>query len=154
MPKKELSARWEKITNGSKIVDLKLVRDPDETAQYVARYSARPAQLKQYPLELRVEIYIAMHRRRLAGTWGTAKGVSLSPPTSVESDKYEKVGTWNTITCLEHDVDDAKSILDAWRNHKPLEPSINVNQFDNFIDNAPFSEPNESDEYCQLHLFL
>lgn len=152
IPKGELSKRWEQITNGSKIVDLKLVRDPNETAKYVARYSARPAQLMNYPLELRVEIFVAMHRRRLAGTWGTARGVSLSPPTSVESEKYVKVGTWATVTYMEKEDEAAKQILDAWRNHLPLEPSVSVKSFDDFIDDAPFSKPNESDEYCQLHL--
>lgn len=152
IPKMELSARWERITNGSKIVDIKLVKDPEETASYVARYSARPARLREYPLELRIEIYIAMHRRRLCGAWGSAKGISLSPPTKVDADKFTRVGSWSTVMHLRHQSEYAREILRAWKDGTPLADDVTLIEIDREIDNLPSIKFTESDN-THLSLF-
>lgn len=152
IPKMELSKRWEQITGDSKIVDVKLVRDTENTAGYVARYSARPAQLSKYPNELRVEIFIAMHGRRLAGSWGTARGVSLSPPTKVDSDKYVRIGSWSTVLALRETNDDAKSIFKAWSMNTDLDPKVTCQWADDFIDNKPFQDGYVTDKYVEPYL--
>lgn len=145
IPKMELSRLWEQITTDSKIVDVKLVRDPNDTASYVARYSARPAQLRRYPLDLRMEIYSAMHGRRLCGTWAAAKGVSLRPPTSVDSAKFVKLGSWNTVEHMRHSDIDAKTIFDCWYQKETINPDVSVYYVDRFINDLPNITFTESD---------
>lgn len=146
IPQLELSKLWLKITKTSNIVDIRMVRNPKEAADYVARYSARPAKLAKYPLTLRVEIFNSMHRRRLCGTWGSARGVSLSPPTSVTTDKFERLGTFSTVLFMRCTSADAKAIYEAWLDKVTLPPGISLIHVDNFIDDLPDSENWESDE--------
>lgn len=137
IPKMELSKLWLKITGNSKIVDVKMVRDPSDTATYVARYSARPAQLRHYHLALRIEIFAAMHGRRLCGSWGVAKGVSLSPPTSVESTKFVKLGSWSQVQHLRHSDIDAKTIYDCWIHGEVIDPIVTLEWIDAALDDVP-----------------
>lgn len=137
IPKMELSRLWEKITCGSKIVDVKMVRVPKDTASYVARYSARPAQLRKYPLDLRIEIYSAMHGRRLCGSWGAAKGVSLRPPTSVESTKFVRLGSWSQVEHLRHSDIDARTIFECWYEKETIDPSVSLDYIDRLLNDMP-----------------
>lgn len=148
LPKMGLSKLWDKITNGSKIVDVKMIRDAESTAQYVARYSARPAQLKDYPLELRVEIFCAMHGRRLAGSWGTAKGVSLCPPKCVDKSKFVRLGSWSQVIERRKIDADAKDIFDAWWKKDVLDPNVSMDYIDRELNQMPTIEFNESDQVC------
>jgi hypothetical protein len=147
LPKMELSRLWLNITGDSKIVDVKMIRNARETATYVARYSARPAQLRNYDIELRIEIFTAMHNRRLCGSWGVAKGVSLSPPKSVTSDKYVRLGSWSSVLSLRHSDIDAKTIYDCWYEKDVIDPSVSIRHIEDFIDGKIDFENYEPDWY-------
>ncbi|MCK4787774.1 MAG: protein rep [Desulfobacteraceae bacterium] len=132
--KEWLSRKWHSITQSSYIVDIKLVRDPDKVASEVARYSATPAQLRDLDADQRVEVFDAMHRRRLCGTWGTAKKILLSPPRTVDKKQFEDLGGWSTVLGLHDDVPDARAIYEAWKTGTPLGPDISVKALDDFIE--------------------
>jgi hypothetical protein len=147
LPHSELSKLWLRITGSSPVVDIRAVRDPEEAADYVARYSARPAQLRSYPIDLRVEIFCAMHRRRLCGSWGSARSVSLSPPARVESDRFVRLGSWTQIMFRKSVDPDAREIYRCWMLQKELARDITLDYVDRELDELPDIKFTESDEY-------
>lgn len=132
-----LSKKWHKITRSSKIVDIRMVRDPEKAANEVAKYSATPAQLKDLDGDGRLEVFDAMHGRRMCGTWGIAKAVSLSPPRSVDKQKYEDLGGYSLILGMAAEDDAARQIFLAWQNKTPLKPGIDMRDAQAFINNMP-----------------
>lgn len=132
--KEWLSQKWLRVTKSSFIVDIKMVRDPDSTANEVARYAATPAQIRDLPEELRMEVFDAMHRRRLCGTWGIAKPIQLSPPRSVDKDKYEDIGSFSTVVGLADTDARARRIYLAWVSNTPLEADVNIRDIDDFVE--------------------
>ncbi len=152
MPKGWLSRKWKQITKTSTIVDIKAIKNKSEIARYVARYCARPAKLSEYPVELRVEIFEAMHSRRLCGVWGHARGVRLSPPKSVPEHKFTRLGTWSTIHSLKGDSAFAREILKAWREKLTVEPDVTLQPVEDFIDDIPTGHTIESDLYWAPYL--
>ncbi|GAH90884.1 unnamed protein product [marine sediment metagenome] len=132
-----LSQKWLDVTTSSSVVDIRLVHDPEKMANEVARYAARPAEMKNFPMDLRKEIFYAMHRRRLCGTWGIGKRVSLCPPRTVDKDKFEDLGSWSMVTGLREDLPEARAIFEAWRDQVPLGPGIKLRSIDSFIDGLP-----------------
>lgn len=146
MPHDWISRKWLRITKSSNIVDIRAVTDSKQTAEYVARYCARPARLSRYPLELNVEIFKSMHGRRLCGTWGTAKGVSLSPPRYVPKEKYTSLGTWSTVMSLRTTSSYARIIVKCWMEKTPIADEITLQNVDDFIEDTPAIGGTEVDE--------
>lgn len=132
-----LSKKWHKTTHSSNIVDIRMVRDPDKAANEVARYSATPAQLKDLDSDQRIEVFDAMHGRRMCGTWGIAKPVSLSPPRSVDKAKYEDLGSYCVVLGMADTDPDARKIYLAWTNQTALEPGVKMRCIDAFLDELP-----------------
>jgi len=132
-----LSKKWLQITNSSSIVDIRMVRDPGKAANEVARYAATPARLNELDSDQRVEVFDAMHRRRMCGTWGIAKSMSLSSPRSVDKSKYEDLGSWFVVLGLSDANENARKIYTAWINHTELEPGVKMQGVDAFLDNLP-----------------
>lgn len=134
IPHAWLSVKWVRITKNSNIVDIRAVKLAEKTAEYVARYAARPALLERYNLEERLDIFAAFHRLRLCGTWGKAREVSLSPPRSKVNARYECVGTWSTVTNLAKTNKIALTILKSWIYNTPLDEGLSVAPIDLWID--------------------
>lgn len=132
--KQWLSDKWHAITQSSYIVDIKLVRDSEKVASEVARYSATPAQLRDLNGDQRIEVFDAMHKRRLCGTWGTAKQILLSPPRTVDKTQYEDIGGWSTVLANHDDVPEARAIYEAWKTGTPLGKGITMQHLDDFIE--------------------
>lgn len=131
MEKERISALWELVTFGSPIIKIKQVKDTDRAAEYVARYSSRPAKFVKMKkgtqevesvmsLEDRIEMITALHGKRLSGTFGTAKTVTLTPPKIENTSEWQQIGYFDEI--IEHAASDpaAKAILDAWKTEEPL----------------------------------
>ena len=120
IPKERLSRAWLFQTGSSKIVDIHLIHTPAQTAKYVARYSARPANLAELTLGRRIELIESMAGRRLCGTWGTARAIKLNPPHLEDKEKWHSVGSWlMVINCLSTS-EIARSIFRAWRTSTPI----------------------------------
>jgi len=96
-PKQQLSSLWESITQTSRIVDIKAIDNPEEVAKYVARYCARPAKLADYSYSDCVEIFDALHGRRLCGSWGTAFGIALARPQEEEPGRTIRIAKFSEI---------------------------------------------------------
>jgi len=137
IPHKWLSAKWLSITKYSCVTDIRAVRNPKTVAKYVARYCARPVNLSEHGLEKRIEIFKAFHGRRLCGTWGKAKCVSLSPPKKIEDGLYDNIGNWSTVHEAAKTDSVALGILRAWADHVPITENESCIWYDDFLNDAP-----------------
>lgn len=115
-----LSDLWDQVTYGSPIIDIRVIHNPEESAGYVARYSARPANLEELNIDDRVEIIEALHGKRLSGTFGTAKCVTLTPPKIEDGGDWQHVGYYDTVVSDSTTNRAAAAILEAWKNDRPL----------------------------------
>jgi len=118
---------WKEITHNSTVVDIRPIRDPAKACNDAARYAASPGSLSGLPFEDALELVECMHGRRICGTWGTARSVSLRPPTLEEKGEWETVGEWFAVLRGKDTVQAAKDILEAWRENHPLQEGIRVN---------------------------
>lgn len=86
LPQKLLASEWKRITEGSYVVDIRLVRDPHAVSRYVAKYATKginPSQLGDND-EL-VEAIRAMRGVRTITTFGDWRRIQLRPaPTTDE----------------------------------------------------------------------
>lgn len=145
IPKSWLIKAWTRVTKGSFICDIKLVRNHEQVAKYVARYCARPIDLKDFPLELRVLIYESFHGRRLAGTWGKARTVSLSPRQSLQENKFVKLGSWSLVYHSKDSDPNALMIYRAWKEKTILLETVSMMDTEEFINGKDLQ--NEIDDY-------
>lgn len=120
MEQKRLSQLWEQVTFGSPVIDIRRISNPEEAAGYVARYTARPANLKDMPLLDRVEVITALAGKRLCGTFGTGKTVTLTPPKVAATGEWQEVGYYDKIVHEAKKNPHAKAILRAYFNDEIL----------------------------------
>lgn len=116
----QLSDLWDLVTYGSPIIEIRRIDNPEKSADYVARYSARPATLDDMPIPDRIEVIEALHGKRLSGTFGTAKSVTLTPP------KIEDSSDWVTLDYYDKIINDAytnkaaAAVLKAYKMEEPV----------------------------------
>jgi len=128
-----LKQAWLKTTYTSMIVDIRPVRDPHLASCEVARYASTPCKLVGLPFDCQCELVQAMHGRRLCGTWGSAKVVSLRPPRISEKSKWVNLGDWTTIMLSRGHDRNAEAIYFAYMNNKPLPAGIDCVYIDDNI---------------------
>ncbi len=143
VPQKWLSEAWEKITGGSRIVDIRLVSDRgsdhglNEVLSDVTRYAARPANLLDVDREHGLDLLRSTEKIRICGTTGICRdGISLRPPKFVkDNSKLEQLGEYETIKRLVRSGDErAWAVADGYLNHKPIGPGFSCQDVDDFID--------------------
>ena len=133
MEQGRLSALWELVTFGSPVIDIRRIHSAESAAAYVARYTARPAALADMPLADRVEVIESLFRKRLCGTFGNGKTVTLTPP-KVESDaEWDYIGSYDDIVKKAEKNPAAKAILIAYNTYQPLTEQA----FEDFTGHAP-----------------
>ena len=120
MEQGELSDLWEQVTFGSPVIDIRRVHDVDAMSSYVSRYTSRPAALKDMPLADACEVIEALYRKRLAGTFGTAKSITLTPPKIEATGDWNLVGGYDDIVRKAETCPKAKAILVAYNTYQPL----------------------------------
>lgn len=130
---------WKEISFTSEIVDIRTIVDKDKAARHVARYAARPSELINLTLDHRLELVDAMHGRRLVGTWGNARGVSLKPPKNDDKKSWESVGSWSLINQLLDTDEYARQIFNAWKNSTILPAGVSCKYIDDVMA-EPFRE--------------
>lgn len=126
IPKDQLSRAWAAITHTSRIIDIKALSNPGATAKYVARYSSRPAQLADVNLDRRIQLIVALHGRRICGTWGSGRTVSLKIPRADDAEMWTTVGSWSLITHSYRTSQIARKILSAWIHKTTVEESCTL----------------------------
>jgi hypothetical protein len=123
MEQGKLSALWEQVTYGSPVIDIRRINDIEHAAKYVARYSARPAYLSDQPLDDRITIIKALFGKRLAGTFGTGKTVTLTPPKIKDDSEWSTIGFYDVVVGKAESDPTAKAILIAYNAEIPLTES-------------------------------
>lgn len=140
---RRLSRIWSEITCGSTHVDIRPIFDPKGAANDVARYATSPGTLVGLPPDDAVELVEALHGRRICGTWGSARGVSLRPKPAKDKDKWKNLGNWNTVFGMYDTSADARAIVNSWKNRQPLPEGISVLEIDIALNNM--SDPSWGD---------
>jgi len=134
-PQNELKKAWSKVTGGSYIVDIRPIRSPKKAANDAARYAACPCNVTDLTHDELLEVYYALHGRRICGAFGTAKGVPLKPPKLEHPEQWENVGSITAVNGLRYESAEARAIYDAEWFGTPLPAGITVTRIDNFMDN-------------------
>lgn len=114
IPHATLKRNWYEVTGDSEIVDIRAVWDAKKTAEYVARYAARPAQLAELTLSQALHVMWALHSKRLCGTWGTAKEIRLTPKPADTKDEYFSVCSYADLLSLAKNSQFAEQIRVAF----------------------------------------
>lgn len=96
IPKRLLSSLWRGITGDSFIVDIKVIRDTDKAAAYVAKYATKPLDTAIYrQRRYLLEAIVAMKGRRMVCTFGTFRGNRLADNT--DENDWVACGTLSSI---------------------------------------------------------
>lgn len=130
----DLMSQWNKITSGSTIVHIRAVHEPEKTLAHNARYAARPSALTKIPESLWEDLYYAFDKRRICGTWGSARKISLRPSKPPDSDHWHDIGGFRTVIALKDEDDNARAIYDSWTLGIPLPDGISLNKLIDGID--------------------
>lgn len=134
IPVRYLQNLWHKVTSDSHVLKLQTIVDPERVASEVARYASRPANLKDFGIKCGIELYEAMHGKRLCGKWGLFTKVSLSIQRNPDKKNWERVGSWTVVTEYAKTNLAAKKILEAYESREPLDAGISLQDYDDFID--------------------
>ena len=125
-----LTETWYKITRCSQIVHIRAIHDREKTLSHNARYAARPSALIKIPEELWPDMYEAFDGRRICGSWGTAKAISLRPVKPEDASKWVSIGGFRLVSeCVKSD-DNASAIWRAWLMDLKLPPDVNMNDIE------------------------
>lgn len=135
LPRRRLSRMWCEITYGSVVTDIRAIYDPQKVANDVARYATSPGSLVNLPLDDALEMVEALHGRRICGTWGSARGISLRPKLEDEKGKWKSLGSWSVVMGMYNTSPDARAIVLSWKTGIFLPEGINCNDIDKAIDN-------------------
>ena len=130
----KLMSDWYSITGDSTIVHIRNVDNPEKTLSHNARYAARPSAILKIPKSLWPELFSAFNKRRICGTWGTAREISLRPSKPEDSEKWHDIGGFRTVIAMKDDDDNAQAIFDAWTLGIPLDENINMNNVMDEVD--------------------
>lgn len=150
----KLITLWDQITNGSTIVHIRTVNDPEKTLAHNARYAARPTDLLKIPKSKWSEIFEAFNGRRIVGTWGTARKISLTPKKPEDAERWHDIGGFRTVHSLIAEDDNACCIWTAWRLGTPLDENIDMKHIETKTEDSSAIErapPHwETDPYLEF----
>jgi hypothetical protein len=68
----------------------------------------------------RVEMILALKGKRLSGTFGTSKTVTLTPPKISDGSEWQQIGYYDQIVSDANTNEAAKTILNAYLNDEPI----------------------------------
>ncbi len=119
LPHARLKALWHKITGDSFVVDIRPVKDLEAASTEVARYATSPADVTAVNVERAMDIYDATKHRRICGSWGTARKVTLKPEPMEDTGDWEKVADFFFVNVSKEFNQMSR---DFWRCFKMDEP--------------------------------
>ena len=119
IPHGVLKAAWLTLTGDSHIIDIRRIYKPDVAADYVARYSARPAVLSDLSENHRESVFRALHGRRLCGKFGTASAVDLSGKSPADPAESLSLLSWDAVKA---NIDSDPNLALLWHYFKTKQP--------------------------------
>ncbi len=99
LPHARLKALWFKITGDSNVVDIRPVKDVESCSNEVARYATSPADITAVDFDRALTIFYATKHRRICGSWGSARSVTLKPTPLEDTGEWSKVADFYFINC-------------------------------------------------------
>jgi len=144
-----LKSYWSEITDGSEIIHIRTIYDRDKTLSHNARYAARPSTLEKIPVLLWPQLFTAFKNRRMVGTWGGARSISLRPQKPMDAEEWKKIGNFTTVRELLTSSEDARQIWDAWLKDSILPDGIDVMSEENFLDGKYDEPPPREKKYIE-----
>lgn len=129
-PRRRLSRIWYEITCGSMVTEIRAVKDPQGAANEVARYATSPGDISVLSPDDGLEMVDALHGRRICGTWGTGRGISLRPSPTIVKEEWENIGSWQAVMSYLDTDKDAQAIVHAWKSGSILGKGISLSSAD------------------------
>lgn len=115
-----LKVLWAQASRGSSICDIRKAYKPSECVKYVARYATCPADLCAMGLSEAVEVILACDGRKVAGTFGSARGCRLSYKKPEGPDQFKLVCSFmHGQIGATHD-ESYRELWQCWMNKTPL----------------------------------
>jgi hypothetical protein len=133
MEQEKLSRLWEQVTFGSPIIYITAVHDFEKAASYVSKYCSKPAILHNKPLCDRIEIIESLFRKRLCGTFGNAKTVTLTPPKIESGNDWDYIGNFDDIAKRAETEPAARAIMVAYNAYEQISEEL----FEQFTGHVP-----------------
>lgn len=121
LPHAQLKTLWCKITGDSKIVDIRPIKDLEAASSEVARYATSPADITAVDLSHALDVYYSTKGRRICGSWGTAKGISLRPTPPDDQGHWSKVADFFFVNISKEYDPLSKAFWHAFKTGKPWE---------------------------------
>ena len=115
LPHARLKSLWHEITGDSYVVDIRPVRDLENASTEVARYATSPADLAQVDTKRAIEIHYATKHKRICGSWGSARKVTLKPTPQDDREEWTKVADFYFINVQK---EFSKTALNFWKCYK------------------------------------
>ncbi|MBA7684717.1 hypothetical protein ES703_93124 [subsurface metagenome] len=119
LPHTRLKSLWKEITSDSNIVDIRPVKDLENASTEVARYATSPADITRMSLEQSLEVYYATKGRRICGSWGSAKSITLKPTPQTDQDDWCKVADFYFINVQKQY---SKTAMNFWKCYRKDQP--------------------------------
>ncbi len=115
-----LSAEWKHCSKSSQIVDIKAVKDTKKVAEYVARYATAPCRMVDFSDDRQVEVFEALHGRRICGTWGSGTEIKMKPTEPADTGEWVKLSSfWDVIGWKDSRINESL-IFNCWKKNEPL----------------------------------
>jgi hypothetical protein len=124
IPKRDLSLDWFLSTGNSFVIDIRKIDDPSDTADYVARYVARPAKLSDFFKEDQYEMFYVLHSKRLFGTFGSGKVCRFKPVPAPDFYKWQRIGSWSSVVSASLIDPSSRKIVRAFFTDTVVSPEV------------------------------
>lgn len=112
----DISQAWEKASNGSKIVDIRMIHDRSKAGRYVAKYVAKIGDVDGIPTEKIPELALALHGLRMVQTSGSLYGSTHNKKPEARDEPLEYVAHLGPLADAAADGDDeAKRVVETLR---------------------------------------
>lgn len=121
VPHNQLKSVWRKLTGDSDIVDIRPVKDLEGCANEVARYATSPADITAVNEQRALEIYYATKHRRICGSWGTARSITLSPQPQDDDDMWDRVADFYFVNVKKQFDPKVKAFWKCFKQDKPYD---------------------------------
>ncbi|GAI34122.1 unnamed protein product, partial [marine sediment metagenome] len=124
--KKDLASEWFKCTGNSYIIDIREIYNTSNAVKEVARYSATPCDLREFPKDRYLEIYDACFNRKMCGSWGTLKGISFKPKSMIEPEDKIEMASGAMVFAMRNEDDNARAIWLMCTGHGPVIQGVDM----------------------------